>query len=117
MWVGSKAPFDLLHADAIPRTSSKWYPVLGHCRVDTSEPPLGNEIKRLGIYCRVGMHEICGHADRDLKGAHSVRKALLSARLVKHQAKSDLPLLELSIAYIELQHRANTVEVDALSHS
>ena len=58
---------NLLHAQTIPRPSAKRNEVAVHGGINIAEPALRAESKGAGIHSGIGVHEIGGHADRDLR--------------------------------------------------
>lgn len=58
---------DVLHAQTVARTPAKRNVVIVHGGIDFSKPAFGDELEGFRVYSRVGMHEVGGHADRDLR--------------------------------------------------
>lgn len=58
---------DILHAQTIARTPAEGDVVTVHGGIDFPKPAFGDELEGFRVYSRVRMHEVGGHADRNLR--------------------------------------------------
>ena len=104
---------NLLHTQTIPRPSAKRDEIAVHGGINITEPALGTKGEGFRVDGGVGMHEVGGHADRDLRGGENMYKKPLSSFNIEERGKGLLPRQGSTIVCIGSGHQASSEEVCA----